>query len=447
MKDYIMSAIRSLICALCAAAFGALSIALMLALYDIPRTADIALLHWSGTLLVLSFILEALSRRGVSALAYLAVCCAVLFFGGEQTAANTVFTPASSGFPVFLRICIWASGGVCAWACQKEPDSNVFVRLSDVLIVYAGIYMATLHGLNEAMIMPVLGFALASLLLCMLVTAALRAGGESDSVIRGTGMGGYLVIGALLLVCLGLAALLLTLSSGHVDGIVDAFLAVWRAVSGAVMQAFTAFILFMSGLFGPPRAIARRPAAQQDSLAYSGGAMEEMGAAPQWVVYLVMGVIAALIIAAILAILWALRGTKLGRTGKKKSRRKVTRTSRMGEAIRALIARAAGAITFELRYRANRHTPQGLYVYAVRTCRLKMLPKHKSESAGAYIRRLHQILLAQTGLSTLDRLADMLDRALYSGTKPRLGRGESDAFAAQLRAIAAPSLIKTQKSE
>lgn len=447
MKDCLMSALRSFVCALCAAAFGVLSIALMLALYDIPRTADIALLHWGGMLLVLSLVCEALSRRGVSALAYLAVCCAVLFFGGEQTAANTVFTPASSGFPVFLRICIWISGIVCAWACQKEPGSNVFVCLSDVLVLYTGLYMATLHGLNEAMIMPVLGFALASLLLCMLVTAALRAGGESDSVIRGTGIGGYLVIGALLLVCLLLAALLLTLSSGHVDGLVEAFLAVWRTVSGAMIQDFTALVLFLSRLFDPPRTIARQPAAQQDSFVYYGGAMEEMGAAPQWVVYLVMGVIAAAILATLLAILWALRRTKLSRTGKKPVRRKVTRTSRMGEAIRALMARAAALAAFELRYRANRHTPQGLYVYAVRTCRLKLLPRHKSESAGAYIRRLHQILLEQTGLSTLDRLADMLDRALYSGVKPRLSRGEADAFACQIRAIAPASIIKTPKSE
>lgn len=445
MKDTIMSVLRSFVCALCAAAFGALSIALMLALYDIPRTADIALLHWSGTLLVLACVCEALSRRGVSALVYLAAGCATLFFGGEQTIAGTVFTPASSGFPVFFRICIWTSGGVCAWACQKEPGSDIFVRLSDMLILYTGLYMATLYGLHEAMIMPVLGFALACLLLSMLVTAALRAGGESDSVIRGTGMGGYLVIGALVLVCLVLAALLLTLTRGHVDGIVEAFLAVWHTVSGAVVQAFTVFVLFMSRIFGPSWAITHNPVVQQDTFTYYGGPMEEMGTAPQWVVYLVMGVIAVLIIAAILAILWALRGTKLSRTGKKKSRRKVTRTSRMGEALRALIAQAADAITFELLYRANRHTPQGLYVYAVRTCRIKLLPKHKNESAGAYIRRLHQILLAQTGLSTLDRLADMLDHALYSGTKPRLGRGEADAFACQIRAIVAPSILKAKK--
>lgn len=447
MKDFLMNALRSFVCALCAAALGALSIALMLALYDIPRTVDLAVAHWGGMLLVLSLMCEALSRRELSQLAYIAASCAVVYFGGEQIIAHTVFIPGSSGFPMLLRICIWISGVIGAYACHKEPDSNVFVRLSDVLILSIGLYMATLHGMNETMIMLILGFALAALLLSMLITAALRAGGESDNVIRGAGMGGYLVIGGLLAICLLLAALLLSLSSGHVDSLVEAFLAIWHTVSHAAIQVFTAVVLFLSGLFGPPRSIAHAPVVQQDSLAYPVGVMEEMGTAPQWVVYLVMGIIAALILAAILAILWALRSTKLSRTRKTKSSRKVTRTSRMSEAIRAMIAKVAGMIAFELHYHAHRYTPQGLYVFAVRTCRIKLLPKHKSESAGAYIRRLHQILLEQTGLSTLDRLADMLDRALYGDGKAHLSRGEADAFAAQIRAIAAPALIKTTKSE
>lgn len=444
MKDFLLSAIRSFACALIAAAFGALSIALMLALYDIPRTVELAVVHWGVTLFILSFLCEGLSRRSVSMLTYMGTCAAILFFGGEQIISATVFIPGSSAFPIFLRLCIWASGGACAYACQKEPGSDVFVRLSDLLILYIGAYMATLYALSEAMILPILCFALLSLLLSMLVTAALRAGGESDNVIRGTGMGGYLVIGLLLSVCLLLAALLLSVSSGHVYSFVEVFLTIWQALWDAVAKAFTAFVLFMSRLLGPPRSIARPPVSQQDSFAYSAGVMEEMDKAPAWVVYLIMGAIAAVILAAILAILWALRSVKTGRTNKKKSRRKVTRTSRMGEALRALIAKVMGSIAFELHYRANRRTPQGLYVYAVRSCRIKLLPKHKNESAGAYIRRLHKILLAQTGLSTLDRLADMLDRALYSDAKPHLSRGEADTFAAQIRAIAPLSILKSK---
>ncbi|MBR5301343.1 MAG: hypothetical protein IKU38_00735 [Clostridia bacterium] len=447
MKDYLFCSLRSFVCALCTAALGALTIALMLALYDIPRTVDLAFVYWGGTLLALALACEALSRRELSLLVYLSACCAILYAGGERIITHTVFIPGSNGFPLLLRMCIWLSGAACAWSCRRQPDSNVFVRMSDALILAIGFYMATLYALGEAMIMPVLGFALAALLLSMLITAALRAGGESDSVIRGTGIGGYLVIGGLLAVCLLLAALLLSLSGGHVSSLVEAFLVIWGYLSRAAISVMTAIGLFLAYLFGGQRMMQRQQAVYQDSPAYQTGVMTAAQTAPAWVVYLIMGAIAAVLLTAVIAILWVLRSTRLSSTRKAKSRRRVTRTSRMGEAIRALIARIAGAITFELRYRANRHTPQGLYIFAVRACRIKLLPKHKNESAGAYIRRLHQILLKQTGLSTLDRLADMLDRALYSDSKPHLSRGEADAFAAQIRAIAAPALVKPTKSE
>lgn len=447
MKDFLSNVMRSFVCALAAAALGALSIALMLALYDIPRTADMAVWHWSGVLLTLAAVCELLSRRDMSMLAYVLINSVILCLGGEMIVSHTEFIPGSSGFPVLLRMFVWTSGAVCAYACQKEPGSNVFVRLSDILILYTGAYMATLYALGEEMILPIVGFALGALLLCMLVTASLRAGGESDSVIRGTGVGGYLVIGALLMICLLLSALLLSLSQGHVDSIVDLFLTVWAFLSGALKKAVAAIALFLAKLFGPPRMMERQHIVQEDSLAYSVSGMEEMGTAPQWVVYLVMGVIAAIILAAILGILWALRSTKLGRTRRKKTRRKVTRTSHIGTALRALIAKAVGLITFELRYRAGQHTPQGLYVLAVRTCLAKRIPKRKSESPGAYLRRLHDMLVAQGGASQLDHLAAMLDDALYGGIRAQLDPQQAEAFRSQIRAIAPPPLIKTQKSE
>lgn len=447
MKDFLSNAMRSFACAIGTTALGAQTIALMLALYDIPRTADIALGLWTGVLLVLAIVCELLSRRDLSMLGYVAAVSVILFFGGEQVIAHTTFIPASGGFPVLLRMCIWTSGAVCAYACQKEPGSNVFVRLSDVLILYTGAYMATLYALGEEMIMPVLVFALSALLLSMLVTASLRAGGESDSVIRGTGMGGYLVIGALLLVCLLLAALLLYISSGHVDSIVTLFLTVWNRLAGALKEALTVITLFLARLFGSPRMMEQQRIVQEDSLAYSGGAMKEMGTAPQWVTYLVMGVIAALILAAIIGILWALRSARLGRTAKKKTRRKVTRTSHVGAAIRAMIEKALGLITFELRYHAGRNTPQGLYVLAVRTCLTKRIPKKKHESPGAYLRRLHGMLCAQGVSSQLDQLAGILEDALYGGMQVQLEPSQAAAYAGQIRAIAAPPIIKTPKSE
>ena len=447
MKDYLSSVMRSFVCALTSAALGALGITLMLALYDIPRTVDMDVLLWSGVLLVLALVSEVLARRSVSMLLYLLTSCAILYLGGEQIIARTVFTPASVGFPVLLRMCIWTSGAACAYACHKNPGSNAFVRLSDILILSIGIYMATLHGMDEAMNLPILSFALAALLMSMLVTASLRAGGESDSVIRGTGMGGYLVIGALLGICLLLAALLLSLSGGHVDNLVEAFLVIWPYICKIATQLLTTFGLFLAYLFGGQRMIKNQYAARDDSFAYQAGPMEMTQTAPQWVVYLVMGLIAMLILAVVIALLWALHRTKFGRTQKKKTRRKVTRTSKAGEAIRALIRSIIAFVSLELHYRAHRHTPQGLYVFAVRACRAKRIPRKKHESPGAYLRRLHTLLISQGNPSQLDELASLLDNALYGGMQVHLNRSQANAFAAQIRAIAAPPLINTKKSE
>ena len=445
MKDYLSSVMRSFALALGAAALGALSIVLMLALYDMPRTVEMDVMLWSGVLLALAFVSELLARRGVSMLLYLITSCLILYFGGEQVVARTAFIPASGGFPIYLRMCLWTSGGVCAYACHKAPGSNAFVRLSDTLIFSAAGYMATVYAIHDPLDIPVLAFSLAALLLSMLVTASLRAGGESDSVIRGTGMGGYLVIGALLGVCLLLAALLLSVSSGHITGIVEAFLLVWGFITRIANRALTILAMGLAYLFGGQRMMQRQHAAQEDSFAYSVGPMEETQLAPQWVVYLIMGVIAALILAAVIGILWALRCTKFGRTQRQKIRRRITRTSKAGEAIRALIRKIAALIAFELHYRARWHTPQGLYVFAVRSCRTKRIAKRKHESPGAYMRRLHSMLLAQGAASNLDCLADLLDCAFYGDNQPPLSRAQADVFAAQIRSIAAPPLIKTAK--
>ena len=446
MKDSLLDVLRSFVFSLCAAALGALTIALMLALYDIPRTAVFTAPAWALLLLLQAAVNEFLARRNPSMLLFAVVNAAVLAAGCEQVIARTVFTPASSGFPVFLRLCIWLSGFMNIYACRKEPGSDVFVRLGDVLILSIVLYMASVHALGEAFIPSALVFALLTLVLSLLISASLRAGGESDSVIRGTGVGGYLVLGALLCICLLLAAGLLTLGSGHVNGIVDVFLVIWNWASGIALKIMTVIGLLLARLFGGQRMMPRQ-VVQQDSLSFQVGPMEEMGTAPQWVVYVIMGLIALGVAALILLILWALRGTRFGRMHKKKSRRSVTRTSHALEALRALLIQAKEAVAFELSYRANPRSPQGLYVFAIRTCRIKRLPRFKKESPGAYIRRLHSILLAQTGLSTLDRLADMLDRTLYGDGQMHLSRGEADAMAAQLRSIAAPPIISKAKSE
>ncbi|MBQ4265070.1 MAG: hypothetical protein IJB85_06120 [Clostridia bacterium] len=447
MKETLTGIARSFVSALITAAFGALAIALMLTLYDMPRTVFLAFVSWGTLLLAQAVLNELLIRHDPPLLLFLLLNAAMLFWGSEQIAARTVFTPASSGFLIFLRLCIWLSGLTGALACRKEPGSNVFVRLSDTLILCTGIYMASTQGLGKPFIPSALALALAALALSLLLTASLRAGGESDSVVRGVGIGGYLVLFALLALCMLLAGGLLVLGSGRVDGIVNAFLAAWDLFGRVAMAAMTALGFLLAYLFGNRRMMEQRQITQQDSPAYQDVVMEELGAAPQWVSYLIMGLLAACAVALLFAVIWAMRGKRFGRIHRAKSHRRITRTSRIGETLRAWANNIAQTIAFELRYRANRKTPQGLYVLALRCCRVKRLPRRTDESPGAYIRRLHGILLAQKGLSTLDRLADMLDRALYGDGKPHLSRGEADAMAAQIRSIAAPPLIRLDKAD
>lgn len=167
-----------------------------------------------------------------------------------------------------------------------------------------------------------------------------------------------------------------------------------------------------------------------------GAGLEITAKTPQWLIWLFIAAIALLILVVVAAILWALRGTKLSRARRRKASRRVTRSSRMLDALLARLRALREAVSFELSYRRNRRTPQGLYVLAVRACRLTKRRRRPSESPAAFIRRLHSELLENSGLSTLDALADKLERALYAGETVPLSHGESDAFAAQLQAAA-----------
>ena len=55
------------------------------------------------------------------------------------------------------------------------------------------------------------------------------------------------------------------------------------------------------------------------------------------------------------------------------------------------------------------------------------------------------MLTKEAFLKRFENGAHLLDCALYSSEQPALARAQADAFAAQIRSIAAPPLIKTAK--
>lgn len=433
MKQSLSNALRGFVCGLAACALGALMIALMLALYDIPRTVILASAPWALMLLILALSCEAIAVRNGNLLLFILVCIALLFFGGEHVVRHTAFIPGSSGFPVLLRVLVWGSGFACAYAVHKLPASDLFVRLSDTLIISIAVYLGMLFLLGDALHMPILLLALCTLAACLITAASLRAGGESARVVRGSGMGGLLIMALLILICALLMVTLSSLFGGHVNSIVDLLLAIWRLITGIAGRALMLFTYFIA-LFAPKPVHYNMTLSADDSLPMSMAGVEISAKMPQWVIYLFIGFIILLAIAAIVGILWVLRRTKISRANRRTPRR-VTRQNKMLAAILARIRAIREALAFEAAYKRHRRTPQGLYVLAVRACRLTKLRKRPSESPGVFIRRLHAHLLAKSGLSTLDALADKLDRALYANERVPLSHGESDAFAAQIQAL------------
>lgn len=433
MKQSLLNALRGFVCGLAACALSALLIALTLALYDIPRTFVLAAAPWILLLLGLSLAGEVIVARNGNLLIFAAACAALLFWGGEYVVRHTQFIPDSSGFPVFLRILVWLSGFACAYSVHKLPASDLFVRLSDAIIVSIVFYLGMAFFVGDAPIMPVLILALCALAACLLTAAALRAGGESDHVVCGVGAGGLIILILPLLGCILLMGLLSSLFSGQIHGIVDLLLSVWAFVLGILKRVLNAFVYLLAFIVPKPVHYDMAPV-QSDSPMMSANGVEVSAQMPQWLIYLFIGLIALLILAAVLAVLWILKNTKLSRS-KRRTPRRVVRQSRMLQAILARIRAIQAALAFEASYKRNRRTPQGLYILALRTCRLTKLKKRPSESPGVFIRRLHAHLLDQSGLSTLDALADKLDRTLYAGEHVPLSHGESDAFAAQIAAL------------
>lgn len=436
MKEHLNAALRSFVCALACAALGALAIALMLALYDFDRTVHLHIGTWVLVLAVQAVLNEIMVARGATQLIFLIINGILLFFGSGALVVRTVFVPGSGGFPVLLRILFFLSGFAGAYAAQKNPGSNVFVRLQDALVLSAAAYLGAAFALGDAMHVSILSFALVTLLLSMLLTAALRAGGESDSVIRGTGVGGWLVLLALLALCLLLTMGILSVSGGHIDSLVDILKLLWQLLCRIGTFCLHALAWFLSLFVGKYRHVRVDPVYETpDTPNLEGMAPVD---APGWIVYIFFAALAAALIALIVAVIRMLHGAKLTRSRTARRRRRVTRRNHFLSALRALIAAAAGRIAFETAYRFGPPSPQRLYVLAVRTGLLHRLGKKRAETPGAYLRRYHLALTAQHAESSLDLLADMLDAALYGGAKPTLSREEYGRIAGQIRSLRIP---------
>jgi len=443
MKDHLNAAMRSFVCALVCAALGALCIALMLALYDIERTVMLSIGTWVLALALQAVINELLLARGTSQLFFLAVNAALLLFFSGELVSRTVFIPSSAGFPILLRIAFFTSGYICAYAARKDPGSNIFVRCADALILSAATYLAAAFLLGDALHFPILILALAAFALTLVMTASMRAGGESDSVVRGTGIGGWLVLLALLALCLLFTAGILGVSTGHIDSIVALIVLLWQLVNRAGRLALHALAWFLSLFVGKSKFVQVEPVFEvEEATEFQDFTPVDL---PQWVVYLFWAVVGAAAIAVLIVVIRLLARTRITKQQRLRRRCRVTRKGHFFSELRALLSALFASVSFEVAYRFGPPSVQRLYVLAVRTGRLHRLGRKKSESPGAYLRRYHCALCRQQAASGLDELAALLDAAFYGGAKPQLSRREYEHYAAEIRQLHSPEKAAAPK--
>ena len=118
MKEHLNAILRSFAAALCSASLCLLTIALMLALYDIERTFFPACALWAILLLVQAIASEIMVSRSATMLVYLSVNAILVFLSARLVVENTLFIPGSHGFPMLL-----------GWMAQAAVQIPSVVRL------------------------------------------------------------------------------------------------------------------------------------------------------------------------------------------------------------------------------------------------------------------------------------------------------------------------------
>lgn len=418
MKDRLIAYLRVLACALCDAALCALFLALMLSLYDEERSMVLAIGPWAGMLAASVLLGELLASYGVSMLVYVGANLAAGLLCMRIVVEHTAFFPASDGFTLLLHALCAACSLRCASASFAPPGSNNLVRRIDALLCGVGLYLFAVFALSRPLNSAVLGFSLGVWALGMVVTSALRAGGESDSVIRGSGLGGWLVLGALFALCLLLTVGFLKLGDAHVNGLVAFLLMLWRAAC-RVGSLLIAALEWLLGLL-PTASYDSTGFMLEQELAVVAQEAADPAEAPAWLTALMFVLLIAVCVALAAFLLWQLHKIKFKRIRVQRKRRRVQRRSYLLPALAALWQAICGRIAFETAYRLNRHTPQGLFVLARRSCLRRHVRYRTGESPPAYIRRLHAMLSSQGASSPLGQLADDLEAALYGGRAVRL---------------------------
>lgn len=357
------------------------------------------------------------------------------------------------GFLVTAAAGTGIHSAVVAW---RLPGSNGILRYVDTLIVILAFYLYAAYSTGHPGHSDFIVLALFAMVLDLLAVNQLRTGSESGAVIQGSGTGGKLLLFLLAFGCLGITGMVVGVASGQVHSLVDLLLAglksLWSVVSVVflIIEAILKRVILFLVMFLP----ATPDSARETVMMSFQEDMDEIAdytgvTVPLWVLQLL-----ALAVLLILVgwILYQFRGSRIQRTRRIPQKRKTMRKNHFFTALRELLRCLYERIRMEFYYLRYRKTPQGLLILAERIGKQNRIGRKKSESPGAYIRRLVAVLESREREADrygnrhceydLTVLADHLDRIFYAGEPCVLDLQAYRGYVQQLRSISNISMGK-----
>lgn len=409
--------------------------------YMVPSVTSISqvkihLAAWVIFLLIHFLACDLCAGRGISFNLYVVMQAAVIGAGAAWVVKGSYCAPGFDAFPYLLAGCVAVAGIHGATIAYRLPAANGILRYVDGLIVMLAFYLYAVFDTGQTADGGAVLLSLAAIVVDLAAVNQIRTREEGVSVIRGSGTGSRVMMAGIASVILILTGWMAGAASGRIHSAVDLFLYLAGKIAAVLAMIYHGIgyvlskLFWLLGLLFPDTL----DYVQEDVAVKVGEeaaeVVQEAGKnLPAWVLAVLLAA------AAILAVVWVFhhfRHTKLKRRTEKKTDKKVVRTSHLLPALRQVFARLADLAGFEMRYRKNRDTPEGLLIFAQRVGLRGRSGRRKDESPGEYMRRIGGILKEREDAGTegggsgrvtqIGRLAEMLDEIYYGGRTVSLSR-------------------------
>lgn len=317
--------------------------------------------------------------------------------------------PLSALHVFTLAVGAGMSAGMPIYYLVRRPTLHGHLTCLDVLLLAFAWLLLVRTGQNA----PAGAVVLTALVLVMAVGCAVGLrmgpdGGSDGAKAMGVAFAAALVLALVVLLLIALFSRSGELTGGIVRALGDAARAIGRGASWLVERFAMLFKPVDQGAGVPLTDTALPEVSAQVAQEESTGSGVSV-----WVIV----VLAALPVAAVAAVMLALRKTKLTLSGPEIAAASAVRTGRIRLGLRSRWAAFLAALGFCMTAFFRRNTPPGVLVYAHRRSARRRQGRRSGETARQFLRRV-----APDG--ALDALADDLDRRWYGGGKYTLTAAE-----------------------